>query len=461
MNNDTIKLLNLEEKDIDLTKSYVDKVNGELVCTIVLNNTTKCCEECGSIAITIKDYRPKKIIHSILTNQPCILNYRARRFRCKDCGKSFLEHNPFCQKDEKLSLYTDIKIMEKLRSHTATFTSVAKDFNVSTQTVVNVFDNYASSSRLPLDEAICIDEIYTNKLTKKKYSCVIMNFKTKQVIDLYPSRLKYDLFENFMRIPLEERKRVKYVIIDMWDTYKQVSLDVFPDAVIAVDSFHVIKHLNLAIDMIRLNVMRKYDKGHSRLENAEMYYYMLKKFHYFFTKNYDKIYDGNIKVPKLHTSWDKYEIRKYLLSIDPDLAYAYNLKQEYQEFNLTAKYETCDEELDKLINDFRSSHLKEFREFGKLLNHWRTEIKNSFIKIDAYTVDKKTNEIISIKKRLSNGPMEGCNSRIKCIIKNANGYRNFERFRKRVLFSINKNTPIKNNNKSKNKDNNSNKNKDK
>lgn len=461
MNNDTIKLLNLEEKDIDLTKSYVDKVNGELVCTIVLNNTTKCCEECGSIAITIKDYRPKKIIHSISTNQPCILNYRARRFRCKDCGKSFLEHNPFCQKDEKLSLYTDIKIMEKLRSHTATFTSVAKDFNVSTQTVVNVFDNYASSSRIPLDEAICIDEIYTNKLTKKKYSCVIMNFKTKQVIDLYPSRLKYDLFENFMRIPLEERKRVKYVIIDMWDTYKQVSLDVFPDAVIAVDSFHVIKHLNLAIDMIRLNVMRKYDKGHSRLENAEMYYYMLKKFHYFFTKNYDKIYDGNIKVPKLHTSWDKYEIRKYLLSIDPDLAYAYNLKQEYQEFNLTAKYETCDEELDKLINDFRSSHLKEFREFGKLLNHWRTEIKNSFIKIDAYTVDKKTNEVISIKKRLSNGPMEGCNSRIKCIIKNANGYRNFERFRKRVLFSINKNTPIKNNNKSKNKENNSNKNKDK
>jgi transposase len=350
--------------------------------------------------------------------------------------------------------------MEKLRSHTSTFTSVAKDFNVSVQTVVNVFDNYASSSRLPLDEAICIDEIYTNKLTKKKYSCVIMNFKTKQVIDLYPSRLKYDLEDNFMSIPLEERKQVKYVIIDMWDTYKQVSLGVFPNAIVAVDSFHVIKHLNLAIDMIRLKVMRKYDKGHSKLENAEMYYYMLKKFHYFFTKNYDNIYDGKIKVHKLHTSWDKHEIRKYLLEIDTDLNYAYNLKQEYQEFNLTAKYKTCDEELDKLINDFRTSHLKEFREFGKLLNHWRTEIKNSFIKIDAYTTDKKTNEIISIKKRLSNGPMEGGNSRIKCIIKNANGYKNFDRFRKRVLFSINKNTPIRSNNKSKDKDN-DNKNKDK
>lgn len=441
MNYDTIKLLNLEDVNIDLNKSHVDKVNGKLVCTIVLNNSTTSCKECGSLSIVTKEYKIKKITHSISTNQACILNYKARRFKCKDCGKTFLEYNPFCQEDEKLSLYTVIKILEKLRSHTSTFTSVAKDLNVSIQTVVNVFDNYVSGTRLKFSEVICIDEIYTNKLTSKKYSCVVMDFKIKQVIDVYPSRLKYDLIDNFMRIPLEERKLVKYVVIDMWDTYKQVSLDVFPNAIIAVDSFHVIKHLNLAIDMIRLKVMRKYDKGHSRLENAEMYYYMLKKFHYFFNKNFDDIPDF-LKVHKLNSTWDKYEIRKYLLSINPDLAYAYNLKQEYQEFNYTASFDTCDKELNKLINNFRSSHLKEFQEFGKLLNHWRNEIKNSFIRVNVKIKDKKGNFII-VKKRLSNGPMEGCNSRIKCLIKNANGYRNFERFRKRVFFSLNKNTPIK------------------
>lgn len=441
MNNDTIKLLNLEDVNIDLNKSHVDKVNGNLVVTIVLNNDVKCCKFCGSTSFCSHGFIHKKITHSISTNQPCILNYKARRFKCKDCGKTFLEYNPFCQEDEKLSLYTVIKILEKLRSHTSTFTSVAKDLNVSIQTVVNVFDNYVSGTRLKFSEVICIDEIYTNKLTSKKYSCVVMDFKIKQVIDVYPSRLKFDLIDNFMRIPLEERKLVKYVVIDMWDTYKQVSLDVFPNAIIAVDSFHVIKHLNLAIDMIRLKVMRKYDKGHSRLENAEMYYYMLKKFHYFFNKNFDDIPDF-LKVHKLNSTWDKYEIRKYLLSIDPDLAYAYNLKQEYQEFNYTASFDTCDKELNKLINDFRSSHLKEFQEFGKLLNHWRNEIKNSFIRVNVKIKDKKGNFII-VKKRLSNGPMEGCNSRIKCLIKNANGYRNFERFRKRVFFSLNKNTPIK------------------
>ena len=45
-------------------------------------------------------------------------------------------------------------------------------------------------------------------------------------------------------------------------------------------------------------------------------------------------------------------------------------------------------------------------------------------------------------KRLSNGPMEDTNFRLKCIIKNANGYRNFNRFRNRCFFAINKNEPI-------------------
>ena len=446
MNYDTIKLLNLEDINIDLDKSYVDKVNGKLECTIVLNNTTTSCKECGSLSIIIKEYKIKKITHSISTNQPCILKYKARRFRCKDCNKTFLEDNPFCQKDEKLSLYTDIKILEKLRSHTATFTSVSKDLHTSIQTVINVFDKYVIGTRLSFGEVICMDEIYTNKLTNKKYSCIIMDFKTKQVIDVYPSRHKIDLIDKLSKVPLDERKRVKYVIIDMWDTYKQVSLTIFPNSLIAVDSFHVIKHLNLAMDTIRLKVMRKYDKGHSKLENAEMYYYMLKKFHYFFTKNFDNIYEGNIKIPKLKTAWDKYEIKKYLLSIDDNLAYAYHLKQRYQEFNLTAKYETCDEELNELIDLFRSSHLEEFQYFGRLLNHWKTEIKNSFIMVDTLIKDKQGRYVLD-KKRLSNGPMEGCNSRIKCIIKNANGYKNFDRFRKRVFFSINKNTPIKNNKK--------------
>lgn len=157
---------------------------------------------------------------------------------------------------------------------------------------------------------------------------------------------------------------------------------------------------------------------------------MLKKFHYFFVKEFDDIYSGKIKIRKLKTTWDKHEIRKYLLSIDDDLKYAYYLKERYREFNLTASYNSCDEELDELIKEFSNSHLDEFREFGQLLNRWKKYIKNSFIRIN--------------NRRLSNGPIEGLNSRIKTILKSANGIKKFFRLRNRIMYSINKNMPIKN-----------------
>ncbi len=446
MEYDTIKLLNLEDIDVDLDKSKVDKVDNALICTLYLKRKPVSCLKCGSINNSIKDYQSKTIVHSISTNQPCKLNYKARRYICKDCGAIFYEENPFCNKDEKISTYTDLKILEKLRSHTATFSSVAKDLNVSITTVINVFDKFVYPKRLKLPNVLCIDEIYTNKLTHRKYTCILMNFITKQVVDVYPTRLKRELGNEFNNIPKKERDNVKYVIIDMWDSYNELATSYFSNCIVAVDSFHVMKHLSLAMDMVRLKIMRKFDRGHSKLENSDIYYYMLKKFHYFFNKNYDNIYDGLIDIPKMRTKWTKEEIRKYLLSIDDDLKYAYELKNKYQEFNATAEYDSCDTELNDIIIKFSSSHLEEFREFGRLINHWKKEIKNSFIRINISFLDKE-GKIQNKKKRLSNGPMEGCNSRIKCIIKNANGYRNFDRFRRRILFTINKNTPIKNYNK--------------
>ena len=214
----------------------------------------------------------------------------------------------------------------------------------------------------------------------------------------------------------------------MYVPYIVVAKSVFFDCKIAVDSFHVISHLNSAMDDIRLSIMNKYKKGKSPIKEADMYYYMLKKFHYFFKKNFDDIYDGNIKVNKIQSKWDKWEILKYLLEIDEDLKVAYHLKVRYQEFNATATYETCDNELPDLINCFLNSPFKAFVEFGKLLNHFKEEIKNSFIVID--------------NRRLSNGAMEGVNSRLKCLIKNANGYKNFSRFRNRCIYTINKDVPI-------------------
>lgn len=59
-----------------------------------------------------------------------------------------------------------------------------------------------------------------------------------------------------------------------------------------------------------------------------------------------------------------------------------------------------------------------------MLKKWKKEIINSFHTIDG--------------KRISNGIIESKNARIKVILKNANGYRNFDCLRTRIMFCLNK-----------------------
>ena len=73
----------------------------------------------------------------------------------------------------------------------------------------------------------------------------------------------------------------------------------------------------------------------------------------------------------------------------------------------------------KLMSDWilfaQNSEILEYGECTKTLANWRTGILNSF------------------DVPYSNGFTEGCNNKIKVLKRNAYGYRNFERFRKRIL----------------------------
>ena len=157
---------------------------------------------------------------------------------------------------------------------------------------------------------------------------------------------------------------------------------------------------------------------------------MLKKFHYFFIKDFDSIYDKDIKIPKMKTKWKKQEILAYLLSIDETLKKAYFLKEQYRDLNRNAEQnEWSLNQLHQIINKFTNFGFDKFHEVGKMMRRWENEIFNSFIRIDG--------------RRLSNGPIEGTNSRIKTILKNACGYKKFKRLRNRIMFSLNNDEPIK------------------
>ncbi|WIF88859.1 transposase [Acholeplasma laidlawii] len=276
-----------------------------------------------------------------------------------------------------------------------------------------------------------MDEVFISKKRKSPYACVLYYFNTKQIIDVIPIRHKHYLTQYFLRIPIHEKDRVNVFIIDMWESYKQVLEKAFPKSLIAVDSFHVIANLNRAMDRVRIDTMNRFKLERSKLIHNDMYYYILKKFQFFFKIDLNRLIDFKpTHIPKLKTVWDKQTILSYLLDIDDTLKNCYKLKEKYRYFNLTAEYDTCDDELDELIDEFKSNPVKEFRDFGRMLQTWKVEIKNSFI--------------MSKDRRISNGPIESTNSKIKTIIKASNGIRDFKRLRNKIMYSINKDTPLKN-----------------
>ncbi|MBQ7889457.1 MAG: transposase [Erysipelotrichaceae bacterium] len=86
-----------------------------------------------------------------------------------------------------------------------------------------------------------------------------------------PDRKKGYLHHYFQHLQdSSELLNVKYVCMDMYLPYKQISKHYFKKALICVDSFHLIKHLNESLQKVRIRVLRSYDTD-------SIQYYLLKK----------------------------------------------------------------------------------------------------------------------------------------------------------------------------------------
>ena len=201
----------------------------------------------------------------------------------------------------------------------------------------------------------------------------------------------------------------------MFNTIKKLY---FPDAVLICDSYHVIENINKALTKVRIRVMNRFEK-----DSVE--YYLLKNFNFLLTKNYEDIRFNKARYNrKLGRYADFHQILDLILEIDEELSDAYALKEEYVSFNHYATQDDCRERLSKIIEEYAASYLSEFITLSGTLTSWFDEITASFASIN--------------RRRLSNGPVEGVNSKIEKIISNACGYQNFSRLRNRLMYSLNK-----------------------
>lgn len=445
-NNEILKCLGLDHADIDTLEVYHEPEG--LVIELTLNPREQECPVCSSPTSRIKGYQMKVIRHSIFNQTGCIIRYRARRYICPACRKTFYESNPFAYKGSTISLATVFNVLEDLRNPSVTFTMAANKHNISPSSVAAIFDRHVSIPRRPLSECISFDETYAFKSKDSSYICVILDCVSKNIIDILPTRRKSALSDYFFSIPLEEREKVKYVSFDMWETYRIISKTFFPKAYTIVDKFHILQELTRRVTRVRVDVMNRYKKIYDELhaealalkkehqklspEKSEMLkeadenYYLLKKFEWvLFT---GRVLDENDK-KKFNRKLGRYlnlsDIYNMIMNIDPILCEAVELKERISRFYKKETYETAKKELEAIIIEFRRCPAKDMSGFADTLVRWKNEIINSFIIIP------------SINRKMNTALSENRNKTIKLLKHSSNGYLCWKRFRNRVLYCIN------------------------
>ena len=162
-----------------------------------------------------------------------------------------------------------------------TFQDIAKKNNISITAVELYADSFLRVPRITLPENIGIDEIHSNMAKYGgSFLCTMVDNQKRCLFEILPDRSKRTLSRYLSAIPLEERKRVKFVTMDMWEPYKDCSKLYFPNCEIAVDPFHVIKHLNDAFDKFRISIQ-------NQLVYNSPAYHLLKKWNGLFNDDID------------------------------------------------------------------------------------------------------------------------------------------------------------------------------
>lgn len=411
----TTLMLNIRESDIKKSDFISD---GKTVFfDITLIRKPMICPFCRGNMIG-HGHKLKIIKHPALRNQIGFIRYHANRYICKDCGKTAIEKNPFTFDGFNSSFLLLQNSMKLIANLNYTLKMISEELNISTTQLNRYIDSYITIPYRPLPESIGIDELHSRTLSRKNssYLCVLVDNEKRALFDILDSRSKLSLSMYFSNFPRSERENVKYVTIDMWDSYKDVAKTYFPNCVVAVDPFHVIKHLQYDFERLRLDIMKNLPYGSNS-------YYLLKKWNWLLNESNIFLDNEPVYNSRFKTKLNKRNLRDMIFDAFPVLSQAYYLKEAYRSMNSTASFDEAAEQYDTILNAFKKSGIKQFDEFISILSNWKEEILNSFLR--PYD-----------DRKLSNSLVENFNGKIRTYLSVSKGISNFERFRKRVLYSL-------------------------
>ena len=394
--------------------------NGTIIYNLRQRIDQRTCPECGCLDAEINNYSWTETNFTTNEGRPTIIRIKKVRFKCKVCGKTFTPKIKGIERYAKIGKQVETLIINEFYKQKS-FSIIADDYHLSLSQIIYLFDKafpVVYKDTLPI--ALCIDEIGF-KTEDGNYASIIYDHDRKIVTDVIRNRKLDYLRDYFYRYSFKERNDVKYFVSDLYDGYATIKEEFFRDAIHIADMFHVIRLLKTEVSKLRVKTYKQYT------DDGDVERSFMKQHWDYFEKYLDtKLAHKEYRIKKEHVTVTTWHMMQRCLELNQTFWDAYACLQDFYEYWRCRTFEQAMTWLDKIINQLKRTLNEDLVRVGETYRVWKVEIANA---ITVRNFDGK---------RLSNGPAEGLNNSIKTLIKDANGYKNFERFRKRVLLVLNK-----------------------
>jgi transposase len=363
--NITVRSYKMEEQSITIKLDFIKE--------------TVCCIDCEKETNNINQIRKVKIRDMPIQGKITVLEMGRRQYYCENCQHYFTEKLDFIDFPRNITERYKKYIYERIKA--STITQIAREENLTYDRVEGILKNQFRKKEISsLLTRIGIDE-FSHRKGKGKFATTVCDIEGSTLLEVIDSHKQETIIKSLMKWSLEQRSVIEEVAVDMWGGFTKVVKEVFPNAKVVYDRFHVMKVINTELNKIRKQC---------KLTTTVL---KIKDIKGLLMKNKD-----NLKAE------EKNKLEKILNSSER-LKTAYELKEAFRVIYETEQSpESASSQLELWINKASS-----------LYNDSVKTIRNHLDGICNYFTHRTTN-----------ATMEGMNNKIKLIKRQAYGFTDFE-----------------------------------
>lgn len=299
-------------------------------------------------------------------------------YNCRVCGKSFNQAVP--EMNGKSRLTKRLTSFIEWQSLKRSFAEISSETGISSSTVREIFTRFVEKSLPPpsneVPRVMGIDEVYVNRIAR----CIVTDIENRRIIELLPKRDMLTVFRFLLQ--MENKHNLQVVAMDMWAPYREVIQRIFPDAEIVVDTFHVRRKGNQAINAF----LRKFRARLSAAEKRSLLHdrFILMKRPY------------NLKLQEK-------EILKEWIETVPQVGQVYRAKEGFLSIWQLRDRQKAEEAYAIWRDSVSSDIAFAFRDIFTSIGNWHREIFNYFDFRVTNAFTESSNNLIKLLQRNSRG----------------------------------------------------------